>query len=324
MNIAIETTIYARAPRLFAQAAAQHGLTFHQFEPLDTARALALHDDWARVFIIGTKRYPDAFYGNLRSGTLVQRFGVGADSVPISLCRDRGVYVGYTPGVLEPAVAEHTMALILALARRVCTLDREMRAGEWRKIEAVELRGKTLALIGFGRIAREVARMAKYGFGMRVTACGRRAAPEPAHRDLVDHYGTDLAAALRDADIISIHLPQAADTVRMIDAAALSLLRPTALLVNTARGSVIDEPALYAALASKRIAGAALDVFTVEPYVPTADAPTQADFRTLDNCILTPHCGSNTGEANERMAEICIAQCVALAGGKTTDLIQVS
>jgi phosphoglycerate dehydrogenase-like enzyme len=287
--------------------------------PLEEEKALAFHKEGAAAFVIGTKKYSKEFFAALRPGTLIQRFGVGYTSVPVDLCKERGLRVGYTPGVLEAAVAEHTMALILALSRTVCTFDREMKVGKWNKVEGTELRGKTLALIGFGRIACEVAFMARNGFRMRIAAYDVRPKLDAAAGALADDYFTDLDDCLKNADYVSLHLPDTPQTAGMVNADFLSKMKPCSFLINTARGGLIDEKDLFQCLETKQIAGAALDVFVKEPYEPTGP-----DFRTLDNCILTPHCASNTVEANTRMAEICIANCVALLEGRNTDLLLIN
>lgn len=318
MKIVLEKTIYSRAAELFDKAAKAHGFEWCLIQPLEEGKALAFHREGADAFIIGTKKYSDDFYNALKPGTLIQRFGVGYTSVPVDLCKQRGIRVGYTPGVLEAAVAEHTMALILALSRTVCTFDREMKAGKWNKTEGTELRGKTLALIGFGRIARETAQIAKNGFRMNIAAYDIQPQLDPSGAKLADDYFTDLAACISAADYISLHLPETPKTIGMVNADFLSKMKPSAFLINTARGGIIDEAALFHCLKNGQIAGSALDVFVKEPYEPTGP-----DFRTLDNIILTPHCASNTAEANSRMAEICIANCAALAEGITEEMILV-
>jgi phosphoglycerate dehydrogenase-like enzyme len=318
MKVVLEKTIYDRAPELFDAAAKQNGLNWCLIQPLEEEKALAFHKEGAAAFVIGTKKYSQEFFAALKPGFLIQRFGVGYTSVPVDLCKERGLRVGYTPGVLEAAVAEHTMALMLALSRTVCTFDREMKAGKWNKIEGTELRGKTLALVGFGRIACEVAFMARNGFRMRIAAYDVRPKLDAAAGALADDYFTDLDECLKNADYVSLHLPDTPQTVGMVNVGFLSKMKPTAFLINTARGGLINELDLFQALENKTIAGAALDVFVKEPYQPNGP-----DFRTLNNCILTPHCASNTIEANTRMAEICIANCVALAKGKTAELVLI-
>jgi D-3-phosphoglycerate dehydrogenase len=318
MKVVLEKTIYTRAAVLFDAAAKKHGLNWCLIQPLEEEKALELHREGAKAFVIGTKKYSPGFYKSLQPGSLIQRFGVGYTSVPVDLCKERGIRVGYTPGVLEAAVAEHTMALLLALSRTVCTFDREMKSGRWNKIEGSELRGKTLALIGFGRIACEAAFIARNGFRMRIAAFDVRPKLDAAAGALSDEYFTDLDACLACADYVSLHLPDTPQTAGIVNEKFLKKMKPSAFLINTARGGLIDEPALFHALETGTLAGAALDVFLEEPYKPSGP-----DFRTLNNVILTPHCASNTVEANARMAEICIANCVALTADKPDELVLI-
>lgn len=306
MKVVVERSIYKRAQSVFEDAAREDGLVFVQIDPLDEVRALEAHALGASIFIIGTKRYSDDFFRTLRPGTLVQRFGVGYNSIPIELCRETGIRVGYTPGVLEKAVAEHTFALILSLTRGICSLNDAVRKGQWERITGMELRDRSIALIGFGRIAREVALIARRGFGMWVLAFDVHEALDAEGTEIIDAYFTDLDSCLTSADVVSLHLPSSPQTDRIVNETFLDRMKPTAFLINTARGSLIDEQALFRALHSRRIAGAALDVYQNEPYTAA-----NHDLRSLDNCVLTPHCASNTVEANRRMASICARQCVS-------------
>jgi phosphoglycerate dehydrogenase-like enzyme len=318
MNIIIEETIYSRAPALFDAAAKTHGLGWQLIQPLEEAKALAFHRDAdAAGLIIGTKKYSTDFYDSLKEGTLVQRFGVGYGSVPVDLCRERGLPVGFTPGVLNAAVAEQTVTLLLALAKQLGPLDRDMRSGAWVKRAGREVRGKSLALVGFGRIAREAAEIAKSGLGMRILAYDIMPELDPHGAALADEYFTDRDACVTAADFVSLHLPDNEKTYRMVNAEFLKAMKSGAYLINTARGTLVDEAALYAALKDGLIAGAALDVYDVEPYEPEG---ADQDLRTLENILLTPHCASNTHEANARMAEICIDNCLALKEGREADL----
>jgi lactate dehydrogenase-like 2-hydroxyacid dehydrogenase len=163
----------------------------------------------------------------------------------------------------------------------------------------MELHGKTLGILGFGNIGRKVAASAHFGFGMEVMACDQVAAPANLAALGVARYTNNVEECFRQSDAISIHLPALASTQKFINAERLAWLKPIALLINTARGAVLDEIALYDALAAGRLGGAALDVFEREPYVP---AQPDKDLRTLANVVLTPHIGSNTREANARMA----------------------
>jgi phosphoglycerate dehydrogenase-like enzyme len=252
--------------------------------------------------IVGSVFYRDALYRALPRGSVLARFGVGHENIDKARGTAAGLLCTNTPGVLDQSVAELTLLLILAAARHLAEKAAEMRQGLWAPRPGIELEGKTLAVIGTGPIGRAVARAAGRGFGMRTIGCGRErtaAGPIPAGGDF-DRTTRDFAEAVADADFVSLHIPGAPENLRSIDRVRLSQLQPKAWLVNTARGAVVDETALYEVLAEGRLAGAALDVFAREPYEPAA---ADRDLRTLPNVVLVPHIGSNTAEANRRMAE---------------------
>jgi phosphoglycerate dehydrogenase-like enzyme len=250
-----------------------------------------------RLIVVGSAPYRGRLYSTLPRGGVIARFGVGYDNVDLPQASAAGLLCTNTPDVLQQSVAELTMTMIGAAARHVVAAAPAVRAGRWEPKEGFELEGKTLALIGTGAIATAVARIASGGFGMRVIGYARTPRERPS-----PHYAAitaDFAEAVRDADVVSLHLPGSPENLRFMNGERLALLPARAWLVNTARGAVVDEVALHQALASGRLAGAALDVFAREPYQP-ADAA--HDLRALDNVILVPHIGSNTVEANRRMA----------------------
>lgn len=221
---------------------------------------------------------------------VIANYAAGYDNIDLEAARERGIAVTTTPDVLTRATAEHTLALMLALARRVAEGDRFLRRGEdwlWRPtfMLGTGLAGKTLGLVGHGRIGREVARLAR-PFGLEVVFTSRSG-------------GVSLGELLRRADLVSLHCPLTAETRHLINAATLAELKPTALLVNTARGGIVDERALAAALRDGRLAGAALDVFEHEPEV-------LAELLELENVVLTPHLGSATLEARTAMGMVCV------------------
>lgn len=273
-------------------------------EPL----AAVIRDTGARHAIVGGKPYVGALYGALPRGGVLARFGVGHDGIDKAAATLAGVLCTNTPGVLDQSVAEFTMALVVGAARRVPMMDAAMHAGAWTPREGIELAGKTLVVVGCGRIGRAVARIAGKGFGMRVIGLARSAAQTSATGDAdFAEITTDVARALGTADFVTLHMPSAPENRHYINADTLALLPARAWLINTARGAVLDEPALYEALASYRLAGAALDVFDREPYEP---AQPGADLRTLPNVVLAPHVGSHTAEANHRMASRALQNVV--------------
>jgi phosphoglycerate dehydrogenase-like enzyme len=233
-----------------------------------------------------------------------------------------------TPGVLDQSVAEHTLWLVGALARRVASGDAAMRRDGFAVPVGMELAGKTLGVVGFGAIGQRVARIASRGLGMHILASDLLSLDELAAR-----LGTDAATVrettgvttltpradevIAQSDVVSIHLPAIPETRHFMDAERLAQFRSGALLVNTARGMLVDEIALYDALLSGRPAGAALDVFEAEPYCPQEPGK---DLRLLENVVLTPHVGSSTVEANRRMAQACVANVSAFVAGRMEDL----
>ncbi|HEX3256551.1 MAG TPA: D-glycerate dehydrogenase [Gaiellaceae bacterium] len=223
---------------------------------------------------------------------VVANFGVGYDSVHIAAATERGIVVTNTPDVLTGATAELTFALLLALVRRVAEGDRLIRRrGDWGLAPTFMLghglEGKTLGVIGLGRIGREVARLGE-AFGMRVVHT-RGSGP---YEDL------PMAELLAQADVVTLHVPLTAETRHLIGRDELERMRPAAVLVNVARGPIVDEEALVRALEVGAIAGAALDVFEDEPHV-------HPGLLARENVVLTPHLGSATLEAREAMGVLC-------------------
>lgn len=214
-------------------------------------------------------------------------WGTGTDHIDLDACRARGVTVTNTPGVNAHAVAEHTMALMLAVVRRIPIMDAAVRAGQWPRGMLVQLEGKTLGIVGLGAVGRRVAALAA-PFGMRLLAsthgddAGRAAAVGAQH--------VPMETLLRESDVVSLHLRLSGDTKRYLGRERLALMKPSAFLINTARGGLVDRDALVDALRNGRLAGAGLDVFHEEPV--RADDPLLA----LPNVVLTPHNAGMTPE----------------------------
>jgi glyoxylate reductase len=220
---------------------------------------------------------------------IVANYAVGVDNIDLGAVRERGVVVSNTPGVLTNATAEHAVALMLALLRRVVEGDRSLRRRdpwEWGPDFMVGegLGGKCVLVVGPGRIGRRVAELVE-AHGARAILAGRDA---------------ELHDLLGEADVVTLHCPLTAETRHLLDAAAFGAMKPTAILVNTARGPVVDEPALVDALRSGAVAGAALDVFEHEPAVPE-------DLLTMENVVLTPHIASATREARLAMGKLVVS-----------------
>jgi glyoxylate reductase len=234
---------------------------------------------------------------------VISNFAVGVDNVEVAEATRRKIPVGNTPGVLTDATADMAFALLMAAARRVVEGERYVRGGRWgtwspQLLLGADLAGATLGLIGFGRIGQAVAKRAQ-GFGLRVLY------HDPSARPAFGAAPVDLDSLLRESDFVSLHVPLTAETRHMINAATLSRMKPEAVLVNTARGPIVDPEALYQALKSKRIFAAALDVTEPEPL--PADSP----LLELDNCIVVPHLGSASRRTRDQMALLAARNLIA-------------
>ena len=233
---------------------------------------------------------------------LVSKYGVGLDMIDLDAARRCGVSVRWTPGVNRQAVAELTICFMIALCRSVVPLARELAAGAWRHAGGRELSSATIGIVGCGHVGQQVARLCR-AFGATVIAHDIRTYDE-FYRD-AGVTAVTLDALLAASDIVTLHVPLDASTRGMIDARALARMKPAAFLVNTARGGIVDEHALKDALIDRRIAGAALDVFAIEP-------PTDPELLALPAFIGTPHIGGGTQEAVLAMGRAAIA---GLEGG---------
>ena len=239
---------------------------------------------------------------NLR---VVANYGAGYDLVDVDACRARGVLVTNTPGVTSAATADLTFGLILAVRRRIVAGDAFVRSGSWgsgwadEPLKGDEVAGSTLGIVGLGRIGRAVAQRAR-GFEMRVVYTRRTVDDDPGYRALDELLG--------EADVVSIHLPLTDETRGLIDASKLALMRDDSALINTARGQIVDEPALVAELASGRLQ-AGLDVFAYEPDVP-------AELFGLPNVVMTPHLGTATQATREAMTRVLVDNLLAVEAGE--------
>jgi glycerate dehydrogenase len=247
---------------------------------------------------------------------LIAVTATGHNIVDGAAAKERGVFVCNVPEYGTPNVAQHVFALLLELTTHVGEHSDGVRAGRWSKspdwsyweTPLIELSGLTLGIVGYGRIGRAVAKIAR-AFGMDVIATRRRA-DEPADVETVD-----LEPLLRRSDVVSLHCPLMPETAKMINASRIALMKPTALLINTARGGLIDEPDLAKALNDGRIAGAGLDVLTSEP--PAADNPLIA----ARNCVITPHIAWASRPARQRLLDITAENIRAFAGGRPRNVV---
>jgi glyoxylate reductase len=233
---------------------------------------------------------------------IVAQMAVGYDNIDVAAATERGILVTNTPGVLTETTADLTFALLLTAARRIVEGDRLTRAGGWKSwhpsfLLGQDVHGATLGIVGLGQIGLAVARRAR-GFDMRLLYWSRRRYPD-AEAELALEY-VDLDRLLRESDFVSLHVPLTPETRHLIGERELALMKPTAILVNAARGSLVDQRALYKALKERRIAAAGLDVAEVEPI------PLDDPLLTLSNVVMTPHIGSASVATRARMAEIAV------------------
>lgn len=237
---------------------------------------------------------------------LVARIGVGYNNVDLAAAERYGVKVTITPDANMYSVADLALGLILSVARSIPAHDHITRAGEWRRINGAELHDKTLGIIGLGKIGLEVAKRAR-GFDMKLIAFDM--VKNPAVAEKYDISYTSLEELLKQADFVTLHAPAIEATAGLINRQTLSLMKPTAYLINTARGPLVNEGDLYDALKERRIAGAGLDVFAQEP-------PADKRFFELDNVVLTPHAGASTVEANDRMSLMAVDEVLRVISGQ--------
>ncbi|MDO4274009.1 MAG: phosphoglycerate dehydrogenase [Eubacteriales bacterium] len=257
-------------------------------------------------FIAGLDTITDKVISSCPTLKVISRYGAGYDRVDIQAAKECGVAVTNTPGVNAQAVGELAFGLILAAARKIPYLNTKTREGEWVRSSGMELKGKTLGILGLGAIGKVVAQCAQ-GFGMKVIAydpyinkayCAEHEIENVSFQELMSR-----------SHVVSLHLPLLDSTRHLIDKEAIDRLPDGAIIVNASRGGIIDEDAAYEALRSGKLSGLGLDAFEVEP-------PVDSRLLTLDNVISTPHTGAHTKEATENMANAAVKNLIDLLSGK--------
>ena len=286
--------------------------------PMERQQLLSRIGDRDGLLCMITDAVDEELLGRAPRLKMIANMGVGYNHIDIAAATRRGIPVSNTPGVLTDATADLAFTLILAVARRVVEGDRRVREGKFKLWAPFlflgrEVSGKTLGIVGFGRIGRAVARRAA-GFGLRVLYHNRSRLTPAEERESPAEYA-DLNTLLAQADFVSLHVPLSGETRHLIGAAELSRMKPTAYLINTARGPVVDEVALLATLQRGMIAGAGLDVYENEPAL----TPGLAD---LPNVVLLPHVGSATLETRTAMAAMAARNLIAgLDGQRPPNLV---
>lgn len=283
-----------------------------KYGPLPENELIAVLQDCDAV-VAASDPYTAPVFAACPQLKIVSRCGIGIDSVDLEAAAQAGVVVTNTPGAMADGVADYTFGLMLALARKIPEADDLMRSGSWGEIPGVLVYGKTLGLIGFGRIAQGVARRAA-GFAMRILVCDPPLAAEGFSGDGLPAFTfVSLEELLAQSDFVSVHAPATPQTQHLINAACFAQIKPSAYLINTARGALIDPTALLAALEQGQIAGAAIDVYEQEPL--PADSP----LRRAPRCLLSPHNAFNAAESVEAMSLQSAENALALLRGEHPD-----
>jgi len=259
--------------------------------------------------VAGLDEYTARVMEEAKNLKIIGRYGVGLDNVDLKAATEHGIIVTYTPGANTNAVAEHTFALMLSLLKRIPQLNEAGKKGEWRRRGGLnwELQGKTLGIIGLGRIGRTVAKMAK-AFDVNIIAYSPHVPREEAEK--LGIKLVSLEELLSKADIVSLHTSLTPEKYHMIGEREFKLMKKTAIIVNTARGELIDEDALVKALKNGEIAGAALDVLEKEP------PPPDSELLKLENVIITPHAAAHTWEAVRKMGDMVTEDIIAVLNGR--------
>jgi D-3-phosphoglycerate dehydrogenase len=260
----------------------------------------------AEGVVVGLEKIDASLLDRLPGLKIIAKYGVGLDNIDLEACRERNVKVGWTAGVNKESVAEMALGFMLMLCRNLYITSNQLKAGTWNKSGGWSLRGKTIGIIGMGHIGKQLAEIL-IPFGCKIIG------NDIEEVDLSCLNGkvsiADKLTLFREADIISIHTPLTKDTFHMINEDAINLMKKSAFIINTARGGIIDEIALKIALLNKRIAGAAIDVYQIEP-------PTDIELLSIENLICTPHIAGNSYEAVVAMGEAAIHHLIEYSKNK--------
>ena len=298
MNVLVTPRSFGKSnPELFDRLA-QAGLAVSRNDTGGILSAAAMRERLADCegLILGVDPLDASVLAAAPRLRAVAKYGVGLDNIDLAACEARGVKVSRTLGANSEAVADYALTLMLMVARRAALIDRRCRQRDWGKLTSLDLNGKTLGIIGLGAIGRLVARRAR-GFDMRIL--GHDIAWDGAWADAAGVERADVDRICREADVITLHTTLNDATRNLINADRLAAMKPTAILINTARGGLIDENALLAALREGRIYGAGLDVFAQEP-------PSDPAWYGLDNLVMGSHCSSSTAGATARMGHMAV------------------
>lgn len=255
--------------------------------------------------IVGLDKITSNVLKNAKKLKVITKYGVGMDNIDIEEAEKLGIKITFTPGANKESVADLAFSLMLCLSRNIIKLDNIVRSNKWEKIVGYEVYGKTLGIVGTGSIGKGVAKRAT-GFDMKILAYDKY--PDYDFADKIGMKYVDKKTLLEESDFITLHIPLSDETYHFIDEEEFNIMKNTAYIINTSRGGIINENALYNALKNKKIAGAALDAFEEEP-------PLNSKLFELDNVILSPHCGASTKEATDRMGIMAVEGLISVLEG---------
>ncbi|MBL8219669.1 MAG: hypothetical protein JNL62_10585 [Bryobacterales bacterium] len=297
------------ASKAYRDLTADHTVSYYDSLP-GTEEALIerIRDFELVINIRSSSKFTEHVFASCPRLKLLSLWGTGTDNVDLAAASRHGVTVTNTPGVAAVSIAEHSLMLTLAVARKIIGLHNRTVAGEWAKGQSIQLHGKTLGIIGLGAIGRQFARLGQ-GIGMKVVAWTMH--PNPALGfDLVE-----LDDLLRTSDVVSVHLRQSPQTLGFLGRKQLAMMKPGSILINTARGPIVDEAALIDALQSGHLAGAGLDVFDLEPL------PNGHPLTRCETAVLTPHCAGVTPEVLEAGLALSIENVFSFLAGAAKNVV---
>lgn len=256
--------------------------------------------------IVGVDKITKEILDNAKKLKVITKYGVGLDNIDIEYAKKLGIKITYTPGANKESVADLVFTMILELSRQLFKMDKIVRDNRWDKVIGREVYGKVIGIIGTGNIGKSVAKRAT-GFDMRIL--GYDMFPDYEFAKEIGMEYVDFETLLKNSDYITLHIPFTESMHHFIDREELEMIKTTAYIINTSRGELINEEALYEALKQKRLAGAALDVFEIEP-------PYNSKLIKLENVILSPHCGASTEDAINRMNMMAVEGLKSILEGK--------
>ena len=309
-KIFVSSLSYEKAKDTFDELSKESNFQFISVNEEEKSLAKDIENHRVRAFIADIFPYKNELYRALPKGGVIARYGVGYDSVDVKQASQFGLWVCNTPGVLDNAVAEHSLWLLGSCARGVHFSHSEIQKKRWSPRQGIELAGRNITLMGFGRIAQKLCKKLSFGLAMNVTAVdifsqdkfcqnNDKSWQEIKRETGVSLYTIDRNKALQSADFVVVLMASTPSTKHIINKVFLAKMQEKSFLINPSRGNLVDEIALFNALVNKNLAGAALDVFEVEAYQPRQE---DKDLRKLDNILMTSHIGSNTEESNKAMA----------------------